>query len=256
MAEIFGVPLTWGCVLKEPGDGRWRDAVKRIFDIAVSAAGLAVLSPVLLLLGAWIALDSAGPIFYKGVRAGLGNAPFRMLKFRTMVVNADKLGASSTAGDDVRITRAGRLLRAGKLDELPQLWNVFLGQMSFVGPRPQVQWAVDLYTPEEREVLAVRPGITDYASIRFRNEGEILKGSPDPDRDYMGKIAPEKMRLGRYYVRTHSLLKDIKLIVATAGSVLGINPDWALPGPRDVDAVLGAGRPAPTTAASSPASAS
>jgi lipopolysaccharide/colanic/teichoic acid biosynthesis glycosyltransferase len=132
-----------------------------------------------------------------------------------MVVDAEKLGASSTSDDDPRITRIGKFLRKYKLDELPQLINVLKGDMSFVGPRPQVKWAVDLYTEEEKALLNVRPGITDYASLRFPNEGEILKGSKDPDKDYMEKIHPEKMRLGLEYVRNRSFWLDIKLILQT-----------------------------------------
>jgi lipopolysaccharide/colanic/teichoic acid biosynthesis glycosyltransferase len=143
-----------------------------------------------------------------------------MYKFRTMVLNADKLGGSSTPDDDPRITAVGRVLRRYKLDELPQLINVFKGDMSFVGPRPQVQWAVDRYTPEERQVLNVRPGITDYASLRFPNEGEILKGSLDPDKDYMERIHPEKMRLSLEYIKTCSFSADIAIILKTIAAIL------------------------------------
>jgi len=138
-----------------------------------------------------------------------------------MVVDAEKMGPSSTAEEDPRITGVGRWIRRHKLDELPQLLNVFLGDMSFVGPRPQVQWAVDLYGPEERAILTVRPGITDYASLRFSNEAEILKGTEDPDAAYMALIHPEKTRLALKYVRGHSLLIDLKLIFLTVGQVLG-----------------------------------
>lgn len=142
-----------------------------------------------------------------------------MMKFRTMVMNADKIGGSSTPDDDPRLTGIGKFLRKYKLDELPQLFNVLLGDMSFVGPRPQVQWAVDLYTPEERLVLTVPPGITDYASVRFPNEGEILKGSTDPDKDYMEKIHPEKMRLSIEYIRSRSLWVDLKVIFQTLAAI-------------------------------------
>ena len=150
----------------------------------------------------------------------MNGARFKMNKFRTMVINADKIGGSSTPEDDPRITRVGRFLRRYKLDELPQLINVFKGEMSFVGPRPQVKWAVDLYTPAERLILTVRPGITDYASLRFPNEGEILKGSTDPDKDYMVKIHPEKMRLSLEYVRTRSMGLDIKIIFQTLAAIV------------------------------------
>ena len=147
-----------------------------------------------------------------------------MFKFRTMVLNADKIGASSTADDDPRITPVGRFLRRYKLDELPQLFNVLNGSMSLVGPRPQVKWAVDLYSAEEKQVLTVPPGITDYASLYFPNEGEILRGSTDPDRDYMEKIHPTKMQLSLRYVRERSLLTDLKVLLWTALIVVGLRP--------------------------------
>ncbi|HUQ19463.1 MAG TPA: sugar transferase [Gemmatimonadaceae bacterium] len=192
---------------------------KRAFDTVLSTLGLVILSPVLLGIAAAIKLDSPGPAFYRGPRVGKGGSMFDMLKFRTMVVNADKLGGSSTPEDDPRITKIGKFLRRTKLDELPQLMNVFKGDMSFVGPRPQVKWAVDRYTPEERAILSVRPGITDYASLRFANEGEILKGSTDPDRDYMEKIHPEKMRLSLEYVRSRSFATDLAIMGRTLGAV-------------------------------------
>ncbi len=199
--------------------------LKRSFDMALSAMGLAVLSPVMLLIAALIKLEDAGPVLYRGERVGKNKRPFRMLKFRTMVVNAEKLGASSTSDDDSRITKTGRFLRRCKLDELPQLINVFKGEMSLVGPRPQVKWAVELYSENEKRLLSVRPGITDYASIRFRNEGEILKGSTDPDRDYLEKIAPEKIRLGLLYVDSASIITDMKIILLTLGTLLGLEKE-------------------------------
>jgi lipopolysaccharide/colanic/teichoic acid biosynthesis glycosyltransferase len=189
--------------------------LKWVVDIIVAGLSLLLLAPVLLTVAVLIKWESAGPVFYRGVRVGRFGRPFRMLKFRTMIVNADKLGGSSTPDDDPRITRVGRVLRAYKLDELPQLVNVLLGDMSLVGPRPQVQWAVELYTPEERQVLTMRPGLTDYASLRFPNEGELLQGSTDPDKDYMEKIHPEKMRLSLEYIKTQSLWVDIKVILQT-----------------------------------------
>jgi lipopolysaccharide/colanic/teichoic acid biosynthesis glycosyltransferase len=196
-------------------------AAKRVLDLFVALLGLLLVSPLFVLVAASIKLDSRGPVFYGGLRVGQGGRPFRMLKFRTMVVNAERLGASSTADDDPRVTRVGRLLRRFKLDELPQLLNVLKGDMSLVGPRPQVQWAVDLYSEEERFVLSVPPGITDYASVRFPNEGEILKGSTDPDRDYMTKIHPEKMRLSLEYVRNRSFRADLMILWQTAMAVVG-----------------------------------
>ncbi len=192
---------------------------KRSFDLMASLFGLILLSPVLLLIVIIIKLNSPGPIFYRGVRVGKFERPFRIFKFRTMVVNAEKIGGSSTAADDPRITKIGKLLRKYKLDELPQLINVLKGEMSFVGPRPQVHWAIALYSGEEKLLLTVRPGITDYASIKFRNEAEILKGSNDPDKDYLEKIAPEKIKLGLEYVKNKSLLTDIKIILATIRAI-------------------------------------
>jgi lipopolysaccharide/colanic/teichoic acid biosynthesis glycosyltransferase len=152
-----------------------------------------------------------------------------MLKFRTMVVGADRMGASSTAADDERVTVVGRAVRRYKLDELPQFINVLRGEMSVVGPRPQVRWAVELYSAEERGILAFQPGITDFASLYYRNEGEILAGSSDPDRDYLQKIAPGKMKLALLYCATASPTVDVKIIVATGLSLLGLDPSWCIP---------------------------
>lgn len=193
--------------------------VKRAFDLVASLCALVALSPLLALLALLIKRHDGGPVLYAGRRVGKDGKPFGMFKFRSMVLDADKIGGSSTPDDDPRITPIGRLLRRYKLDELPQFLNVLRGEMSIVGPRPQVQWAVDLYTPEEREVLSVKPGITDLASVRFPNEGEILRGSTDPDKDYMEKIHPEKMRLNLQYVRTQSLLTDLRLIAETAAAI-------------------------------------
>lgn len=190
-------------------------SAKRIIDFTLALGGLTILSPILIVVALFIKLDTAGPVLYQGNRVGLHGKPFKMMKFRTMVVGADKLGGSSTPNDDPRITRVGKFLRRYKLDELPQLLNVLRGEMSFVGPRPQVQWAVDLYTEEERRVLTVRPGLTDYASLKFADEGEILKGSTNPDKDYMEKIHPEKMRLGLEYIEKQSLWTDLYIILQT-----------------------------------------
>ena len=192
---------------------------KRTFDVVTATAGLIILSPVIAVIAIAIKRGSKGPLVYRGTRVGMNGEPFHMLKFRTMVVDADKIGGSSTPEDDPRVTPIGKTLRKYKLDELPQLLNVLKGDMSFVGPRPQVQWAVDLYTPEEREILKVRPGITDEASLKFSNEAEILKGSKDPDKDYIEKIHPEKMRLSLDYVRNRSFSGDISIIARTAGAI-------------------------------------
>jgi lipopolysaccharide/colanic/teichoic acid biosynthesis glycosyltransferase len=194
--------------------------LKRLFDLVASLVALVLLSPLMGFLAWRIKQYDGGPVLYAGRRVGKDGKPFGMYKFRSMVLNADKIGGSSTPDDDPRITPIGKTLRRYKLDELPQLFNVVKGEMSLVGPRPQVQWAVDLYTPEQRGVLTVPPGITDYASVRFPNEGEILKGSTDPDRDYMEKIHPEKMRLSLEYVRQRSLITDLKVIAQTFLAIL------------------------------------
>lgn len=188
---------------------------KRTFDLLVSIAGLVLLSPLLLVIALLVRIGSPGPVFYRGARAGRFGRPFRIFKFRTMVINADKIGGPSTSADDPRITRVGAFLRHYKLDELPQLLNVVKGEMSLVGPRPEVLEEVRLYSEEEKRLLDVRPGITDWASIRFRNEGEILRGSADPHQTYREKIRPEKIRLGLEYVQEHSFLTDCRIILNT-----------------------------------------
>jgi lipopolysaccharide/colanic/teichoic acid biosynthesis glycosyltransferase len=194
-------------------------AAKRLFDVLFSLIGLVVFSPLFVVIALLIKRDSEGPVFYRGVRVGKDSKLFRMSKFRTMVVNADQIGGASTSDDDPRLTQVGRFLRRYKLDELPQLIDVLRGEMSLVGPRPQVKWVVDLYTPQEQQLLTVRPGITDPASLRFPNQGEILKGSTDPEKDYMEKIHPEKMRLSLEYVRTCSFWVDIKVILQTIATI-------------------------------------
>ncbi len=193
---------------------------KTVMDRAGSCLGILFLCPLLLLSAWWIKQEDGGPVFYRGERIGLNGRPFRIFKFRTMVVDAEKLGASSTSDDDPRITRFGRFLRKYKLDELPQLINVLLGDMSLVGPRPEVKKFTDLYTEEERAILTVRPGITDWASIWNPDEGALLAGSMDPDKDYFEKIRPEKIRLQLKYVRERSFLTDIKIIALTLKTIL------------------------------------
>jgi lipopolysaccharide/colanic/teichoic acid biosynthesis glycosyltransferase len=194
--------------------------LKRLFDLFFSAVGLVILSPLLLCIAVLIRLDSAGPVLYRGARTGRGGAPFKMLKFRTMVINADKIGASSTANDDPRVTRIGRFLRKYKLDELPQLINVFTGEMSFVGPRPEVQRFTDMFTEAEKAILTVPPGITDWASLWDVDEGAVLAGSLDPDKDYMEKIRPEKIRLQLKYVRERSFKNDLRIIFQTIQAIV------------------------------------
>ena len=193
---------------------------KRAMDIAVSAAALCVLWPVLVLIALAIVVDDPGPVFYRQVRVGRGGKPFRIFKFRTMVVDADKKGLSITVGRDSRITRVGAFLRKTKLDELAQLLNVLAGQMSFVGPRPEVPRYVELYTPYQRQVLLVRPGITDYASIAYRNENDLLAGADDPERMYIETIMPDKIELNMKYLREISPLADVRLILKTIIAVI------------------------------------
>jgi lipopolysaccharide/colanic/teichoic acid biosynthesis glycosyltransferase len=190
--------------------------VKRGMDLVASGFGLVVLSPVIAYTAVRIKREDGGPVFYRAPRVGKDGEMFRMYKFRTMVVDADRIGGPSTAADDPRLTRMGHVIRRYKLDEIPQLINVFRGEMSLVGPRPQVKQYVDAYTPEERLLLSVKPGITDWASIKYRNEGEILKGSDDPERTYMEKIHPGKIRLGLEYVRRQSVWTDVKILAQTA----------------------------------------
>jgi lipopolysaccharide/colanic/teichoic acid biosynthesis glycosyltransferase len=195
------------------------EVVKQAFDVALAVLGLVVLAPVLAIIAVAIGLDSPGPVFYRGLRAGRHGKPFRIFKFRTMVVNADKIGGPSSTADDPRITSIGNFLRRFKLDELPQLLNVIKGEMSFVGPRPEVMQEVVLYTDQEKRLLDVRPGITDWASIKFRNEGELLMGSPDPHQAYLEKIRPEKVRLGLEYVRSRSFVIDCRIILLTLKAI-------------------------------------
>jgi len=194
--------------------------LKRSFDIGASLLGLLVLLPLFVVVAIVLRWESPGPTFYRGFRAGRYGRAFRIFKFRTMVVNADKIGGPSSSADDPRITRAGNLLRRYKVDELPQLINVLSGEMSLVGPRPEVLQEVLLYTEEEKRLLEVRPGITDWASIRFRNEGEILRGSTDPHAAYREKIRPEKIRLGLEYVERRSFLTDCQIIASTLKAIL------------------------------------
>jgi len=205
---------------KERPKGLNFTVLKRSFDIVASLLGLIILLPVFVVLAIVLRWESPGPTFYRGVRAGRYGRAFRIFKFRTMVANADKTGGPSSSADDPRITRVGSFLRRYKLDELPQLLNVLTGVMSLVGPRPEVMQEVLLYTEEEKRLLEVRPGITDWASIRFRNEGEILRGSADPHATYREKIRPEKIRLGLEYVERRSFLTDCQIIASTLKAIL------------------------------------
>ena len=190
-------------------------ALKRACDALGASVGLIVLSPFLAACALAIKLSSPGPVFYRGVRAGRGGTPFRIFKFRSMVVNADRIGGPSTSGDDPRLTRVGRLMRRYKFDELPQLLNVLSGDMSLVGPRPEVLSEVAEYTPEQRQVLDLRPGITDWASIWNSHEEEVLAGAADPHRAYKELIQPTKLALQLEYRRTASLSTDLRIICST-----------------------------------------
>lgn len=190
---------------------------KRLFDIVASALGLLLLMPLLLLAALWVKLDSPGPALFRQTRVGRFGVPFTIHKFRTMRMEP---GAAITVGEDPRITRSGRFLRASKLDELPQLWDVLRGAMSLVGPRPELPRYVALYPAALREVvLSVRPGITDPASLRFRHESELLARAFDPEREYVEVVLPAKLQLAADYVRTASLAGDVRLILATLGAL-------------------------------------
>ena len=188
---------------------------KRLFDIVSSGIGLLCLAPVFVVMAIWIKLDSRGPVFYRQTRVGRYGHDFRIFKFRSMRVGSDK-GRQITVGErDPRITRSGYFIRRYKIDELPQLINVFLGDMSIVGPRPEVRKYVDLYSEEQRKVFQVRPGITDLASIKYRNENELLSQVDDPDTYYIDVIMPDKLTINLEYIRHQSFMGDIKIIFNT-----------------------------------------
>ena len=189
--------------------------MKRLFDIVASGLGLILLSPLFLILAIWIKMDSRGPVFYRQVRVGKDNKDFRIFKFRSMRVGSDKGSLVTIGGHDPRVTRSGYFIRKFKFDELPQLINVFVGDMSLVGPRPEVRHYVDYWTPEQKHVLDVRPGITDPASIKFRNENELMEKAEDPEKYYIEFIMQEKLKLYLEYVNNHSFLGDIGLIFKT-----------------------------------------
>ncbi len=194
--------------------------MKRLFDILASGLGLLCLSPLFAILAIWIKADSRGPVFYRQVRVGRGNRDFRIFKFRSMRPDSDKGRLITVGGHDPRVTRSGYYIRKYKLDELPQLINVFIGDMSLVGPRPEVRRYVNMYSPEQMRVLEVRPGITSLASIRYRNENEILAASDDPDRTYVEKVMPDKLAIDLEYVADASLINDIRLIFSTFREII------------------------------------
>ena len=189
--------------------------MKRLLDIVVSVVGLICLLPLLLVVALLIKLDSTGPAFFRQTRVGRRFRPFQILKFRTMVRDSSTRGKSITVGDDPRITRVGWFLRTTKIDELPQLINVLRGEMTFVGPRPEVPQYVEMFRQDYEEILKMRPGITDLASIKYRDEAKLLGQSQDPEEEYVTRVLPDKIRLGKEYIRCSSLAFDLRLIFRT-----------------------------------------
>lgn len=187
----------------------------RVCDILFSFLGLLILSPLFVIVAIWIVIDNPGPVFYRQQRVGRNGKDFGLLKFRSMRVGADKMSLITIGDRDPRVTRAGFYIRKYKLDELPQLWNVFIGDMSLVGPRPEVRRYVDLYTPEQQKVLSVRPGITDYASIEYIDENRLLAQSADPDKTYIEEIMPAKIALNMRYIEHQTLGEYFKIIFLT-----------------------------------------
>lgn len=191
------------------------DLGKRFFDLFFSLLGLIILSPILCFISLWILVDSKGSVFYRQERIGLGEVPFRIYKFRTMFVGSDQKGLLTIGDKDNRVTQVGQFLRKTKLDEMPQLINVLKGEMSFVGPRPEVKKYVDMYTVEQRAIFQVRPGITDVASIEYMDEVEVLAKSVDPEKTYIEEIMPHKLALNLDYLKRRNLFTDIGLILKT-----------------------------------------
>ena len=187
----------------------------RFFDIVFSFTGLIILSPLLLIVAVWVKIDSKGPVLYRQIRVGLHNIDFRLLKFRSMRINADKAGLLTVGGRDSRITTAGYWLRKYKIDELPQLINVLKGDMSLVGPRPEVRKYVNMYTEAQKKVLMVRPGITDMASIAYKKENELLAASPDPEKTYIDQVMPAKLKLNMVFIENPTLTNYFKIIFKT-----------------------------------------
>ncbi|GGK29163.1 glycosyl transferase [Yeosuana aromativorans] len=194
--------------------------VKRLFDVVVSLLGLIILTPILLLIAILIKLDSKGPVLFIQPRVGLHNKDFNIFKFRTMVVESDKKGLLTIGNNDSRITRIGYFLRRYKIDEFPQLINILIGNMSFVGPRPELRQYVNYYHEDDMVVFSVRPGITGLASIAFRNEVELLKNAEDPEQYFIHSIIPEKLKLNKAYIKKRDFFFDLKLIAITVVRVL------------------------------------
>lgn len=194
--------------------------MKRLLDIFASGFGLILLTPVLIILAIWIKLDSKGPIFYRQIRVGRYNKDFRIFKFRSMKLDADKEGLITIGGRDSRVTKSGYVIRKFKLDEIPQLINVFIGDMSLVGPRPEVRKYVDMYSPEQLHILDVKPGITSLSSIRYKNENELLETAENPDQFYINVIMQDKLNIDLEYVKNYSFWYDLKLIFITIREIL------------------------------------
>ncbi|MBR4499387.1 MAG: sugar transferase [Paludibacteraceae bacterium] len=192
----------------------------RLCDIVFSFFGLLFLSPLFLMVALWIVIDDPGPVFYRQQRVGRHNKDFGLLKFRSMRVGADKMSLITIGDRDPRVTRAGYYIRKFKLDELPQLWNVLIGDMSLVGPRPEVRRYVDLYTEKQRQVLSVRPGITDFASIEYIDENKLLAQAADPDKTYIEEIMPAKIELNMRYINNPTLGQYFKIIFLTIAKII------------------------------------
>lgn len=194
--------------------------MKRLFDIIFSSIGLIILLPFFIIIALFIVIDSRGGIFYKQIRVGKNGNDFKLFKFRSMKTNSDKGSLLTVGGRDSRITKIGYFIRKYKIDELPQLINVLLGDMSLVGPRPEVRRYVDLYNAEQKMVLTVKPGITDYASIEYRNENEILGKADNPEQIYIDEIMPAKLKLNLKYIEEKSFMVDLRIIFKTIGKVI------------------------------------
>ncbi len=199
--------------------------MKRLFDIVFSGIMLILFLPLLLFIALAITVDSRGGIFFGQIRVGRNEVPFRMWKFRTMRPQAEQSGQLTVGSSDRRITRVGYYLRKLKVDELPQLWNVFKGDMSVVGPRPEVPRYVALYNADQRRVLSIRPGITDYASLRYFSESDLLASSENPEQTYIDEIMPAKLKLNLEYVSNYGLLADLKIIALTGLRILGVGKE-------------------------------
>lgn len=194
--------------------------IKRLFDIVFSLIGIILLLPLLLIIAFLLKIESKGPVFYLQTRVGKNNRDFKIFKFRTMYIDSDKYGLLTLGDKDPRVTKVGYFLRKYKLDELPQLINVLANSMSFVGPRPEVRHYVNFYSESDLEILSLKPGITDYASIYFRNEAELLKSSENPEQLYIEEILPKKIDLNKTYINNQNILTDIKIIFKTILSII------------------------------------